>query len=284
EKGFSYLKKMKEWGATTVEIKSGYGLTFKDELKILRVIKKLSDQRIITVVPTFLGAHTCPIEYKGKPDDYIKLICNEMIPAVAKENLAVFCDVFIEIGGFSVRQAEKICEAAQKNALKIRLHVNQFSSLGGIELAKSLKVFSLDHLEGLEEKEIEALKHLDVTATLLPGVSFFLGSPYAQARKLIDNSIRIALASDFNPGSCMSYNLALMATIGITQMKMTFSEALAGITLNGAYSLDLQNTTGSLAGGKRADLIILNSNDFRLPFYHFGENHISKTFSYLDFL
>ncbi len=279
----THLKQMKLSGTTTVEIKSGYGLTLKDELKILKVVKKLQKEKILTIIPTFLGAHTIPMEYKSNPQKYVDLICYEMIPKIAEEKLAVFCDIFIEEGSFSVSDASKIFEVAHKRGLKIRAHVEQFTNSKGAQTALEFGATSVDHLEKIDSKTIEKLGKSEATATLLPGVSFFLGTPYAPARELLNHGVRVALASDFNPGSCMSYNLPLIATIAITQTKMTLAEALVGITLNGAYSLGLEKKTGSLEVGKRADFMILNSELFQMPFYHFGANHIKNCYSHLNF-
>ena len=284
EIALNYLKAVKEAGTTTVEIKSGYGLTIKDEIKILRVIQRLKQEKIITIIPTFLGAHTIPQEYKSKPQKYVEILCQEMLPQVADEKLADFCDIFIVKSGFSIKQAEKILETASQLNFKIRDHADQFSDMGGAMLALRYRAISIDHLENASKKSIKFLAQSKTTATLLPGVAFFLGQKYVQARTLLDQGVRVALASDFNPGSCMSFNLPLMATIAITHMGMSLSEALVGISLNGAYSLGLEGLTGSLEVGKRADFVILDSPQFQMPFYHFGTNGLKKTYSYLDFL
>ncbi|MBI2608818.1 MAG: imidazolonepropionase [Deltaproteobacteria bacterium] len=283
EKAFHYLKKVKESGTTTIEIKSGYGLSPRDEIKILKVIQKLQKEKILTIIPTFLGAHTIPKEYKNNPNFYVELLCKGMIPQVSEEKLAEFCDIFIEKGSFTLKQAEKILETASKYKLKIKVHTEQFNNIGGSALALNYKATSIDHLEKISEKNIKKISQSQTTATLLPGVSFFLGLNQAPARKLLDSGARVAIASDFNPGSSMSFSMPLMGTIAMTQMKMTLSEALVASTLNGAYSLGIEKQTGSLEVGKRADLILLNEPEYRIPFYHFGLNHIQKTYSYLDF-
>ncbi len=280
----NFLKLAKEAGTTSIEIKSGYGLTTQDELKILRVIQKLKREKIVTIIPTFLGAHTIPQEYKSQPQKYVEILCQEMLPQVAQEKLADFCDIFIEKGSFSLLQAEKILGIATDLGFKIRVHADQFSDMGAALLALKYKATSIDHLEHVSKKTMKLLAQSKTTATLLPGVAFFLRHNQAPARALLDHGVRVALASDFNPGSCMSFNLSLMATIAITQMDLSLSEALVGISLNGAYSLGLENVTGSLEVGKRADFVILDSPQFQMPFYHFGTNYLKKTHSYLDFL
>ena len=279
-----FLHQAKENGTTTIEIKSGYGLTTKDEIKILRVIKKLREEKILTIVPTFLGAHTIPKEYKSNPQKYVEILRQETLPQVADENLAEFCDIFIEKGSFSLKQAEKILDKAVSLDLKIRVHADQFSSFGATSLALEYGTTSIDHLEHISSKNIKAMAQSKTTATLLPGVAFFLGEKYAPARALLDQGVRVALASDFNPGSSMCFNLPLIATLAITHKKMSLSESLVGITLNGADSLGLESMTGSLEIGKRADFILLDSGQFHMPFYHFGTNYLKKTYSYLDFL
>jgi len=271
------IEKARSFGITTLEIKSGYGLSLKDELKCLTALQSLSHTEKINLVPTFLGAHDFPPSYQDNKDAYVDLLCETMIPKIAQKKLAQFCDVFIDEGFYTLSQTEKILNAARSHGLGLRLHADEFKSLGGTELAISLNAKSVDHLMAVTEKGIQALAHSDTVATLLPGTSFFLGKPYAPARKLIDSGACVALATDFNPGSCVTQNLLLVATIAVTQMKLTLPEAIAAITYTAAKSLGLENRVGSIEVGKQADLAFFDVASYEYLLYHFGDNFCTKT-------
>ncbi|MBI3019191.1 MAG: imidazolonepropionase, partial [Deltaproteobacteria bacterium] len=270
------IQKARSFGITTLEIKSGYGLSLKDELKCLTALQKLSKTEKVNLISTFLGAHDFPPEYKDNRDAYVELLCKTMIPQVAQKKLAKFCDVFIDEGFYTLSQTEKILKAAAAHALQIRLHADEFKPLGGTELAVSLKAKSVDHLMAVTERGIEALVHSNTVATLLPGTSFFLGKPYAPARKLMDAGACVALATDFNPGSSVTQNLLLVATIAVTQMKLTLSEALSAVTYNAAKSLGREDITGSIEVKKQADLALFDVPSYEYLLYHFGDNFCKK--------
>ncbi len=281
-----YINKMMQYGTTTVEIKSGYGLSFDDEIKMLEAIKELQKEEIITISSTFLGAHAIPPEYKNSPNQYVNLICDKIIPYVGEHKLAEFCDVFCEKGYFSVSDSEKILSTGISYGLKPKIHAEELTSYGGAILAGKLKAVSADHLENISDEGIESMKANGVVGVLLPGVSFFLNHNYAPARKLIDSGVPVAIATDFNPGSCMSYSMPLMLTIACTQMRMSPEEAITAATINAAAALNLSNEIGSIDIGKKGDVIILDIPNYKFLTYHFGENHIYKVIkngTYLEF-
>ena len=264
-------------GTTTVEIKSGYGLDVDSEIKMLEGINELKEEEIIGIVPTFIGAHAIPPEFRLNHEGYVDLVLRRMIPYVGKKKLAAFCDVFCEKGFFDLQQSEQILSEAKKHGMALKVHAEELTPLGGAELAGRLGAASADHLEHITDKGIAALKAGNVVATVLPGVSLFLNHGYAPARKLIDAGVAVAIASDFNPGSCMSFSMPLMMTIACTQMHMTPEEAITAATLNGAAALNMSDTVGSIEVGKQADLIVANIPDYRYLAYHFGTNHVSMT-------
>ncbi len=273
--GRKNLDSMLALGTTTAEAKSGYGLSTKDEIKMLEVLRDLGREHPVEIVPTFLGAHEIPPEYSGNVEDYVRLVIDEMIPAVAEKKLAVFCDVFCEKGVFSLEQSRRILEAAKRHGLALKVHADELTPLGGAELAADLGAVSADHLLFTSEKGMEAMAEKSVVATLLPGTAFFLFmGRYAPARQMISKGVTVALASDFNPGSCMTESLPLITTIACTQMRLTPAEALIGVTLHGAKALKRQAEIGSLEPGKQADLLILDIPDWRQISYHFGVNHV----------
>lgn len=272
-----YLTDMMRYGTTTVEIKSGYGLSLDDEVKMLEAINELADEEMMTVVPTFLGAHAVPFEYAGRRAEYVKLVVETMLPYVGKKKLAAFCDVFCEKGYFELDESEKILREGKRWGMAVKIHAEELTALGGAELAARLGAVSADHLECVSESGITALRDGGVVATLLPGVSFNLKSAYAPARRMIDQGMAVAIASDFNPGSCMSYSMPMMMTIACTQMRMSPEEALSAATLNGAAALGLSATHGSVEVGKAADLLIADVPDYRFLAYHYGSNHIRRT-------
>ena len=271
-----YLMEMMKHGTTTVEIKSGYGLDVASEIKMMEAIHELKNEEMMTVVPTFIGAHAVPPEFKQNRKGYVDLVVNEMIPYVGRKKLASFCDVFCEKGYFELEESERILMAGKNAGMTPKVHAEELTSMGGAQLAARVGAVSADHLENVTEEGISALHDGGVVATLLPGVSFSLSHGYAPARALIDGNVAVAIASDFNPGSCMSFSMPLMMTIACTQMKMSPEEAITAATLNGAAALNLSSTVGSIEVGKDADLLVADIPDYTFLAYHFGVNHISK--------
>ena len=269
------LEEIMRLGTGAVEIKSGYGLTVDGELKMLRVIKRLSQNYPITIKATFLGAHAIPLEYKNNRKDYVDLIINEMLPEIAEKKSAHFIDVFCEAGYFTVSETERIMEAGIRFGLKPKIHVNQFHSIGGIQAGIKHGALSVDHLEIMTTDDIQALKNTETMPVALPSCSYFLGIPYAPARQMISKGLPLALASDFNPGSSPSGNMNFVISTACIQMKMTPEEAINAATLNGAYAMGISETHGSTSIGKIANLIITKpiSSYYQLP-YSFGSNLI----------
>jgi imidazolonepropionase len=281
-----HLDTMLRQGTTTVEIKSGYGLNEETEIKMLHAINDLAKESFMTLVPTFLGAHAIPPEFKDNPDGYIDLICQRLLPYIARHKMAEFCDAFCEQGYFSLEQCRKIFETAKSLGLKVKIHADQLSQIGASQLAASMGAVSADHLEHIDTAGISALKHSGTIATVLPGVSFFLQYGYPPARTIIDAGVPLAIASNFNPGSCMSSSIPFMMTIACTQMSLTPEEAISAATLNGAAALGLSKSHGSIEIGKQADIILYNIPNYQYLPYHFGTNHIAKIIqhgTYLDF-
>lgn len=277
QSAYARLFELIKLGTGAIEIKSGYGLTVKSELKMLRVIKRLKETVPIPVKATFLGAHAYPAEYKNDHEGYIKLIIDEMLPAIAKENLADYIDVFCEDGFFSAEETIRICKAGITYGLKPRLHVNQLNSVGGIEAGIALNAVSLDHLETLTGNEIEALAGWNGVCTLLPTAAFFLRMQYQPARALIDAGCAVSLASDYNPGSSPSGNMNFVTALSCIQMKMLPEEAINASTINGAYAMEIGAEAGSITVGKRANLIFTKPipSLAYLP-YAFGSNLVEK--------
>jgi imidazolonepropionase len=266
-------------GTGAIEIKSGYGLTVSSELKMLRVIKKLKENYDIPIKATFLGAHAVPKDFKNNKQKYINLIIDKMLPEIAKENLADFIDIFCEVGYFSVDDADKILTAGKKYGLTAKTHVNQFNSIGGIDISIKHKALSVDHLEVLSDNDLEALKISDTMPVALPSCSYFLGIPYTPARKLIDNGLAIALATDYNPGSSPSGNMNFVVATACIKMKMTPNEAINAATINGAYAMNLNEELGSITKGKLASFFITKeiASHNIIP-YNFGNNQIQSVY------
>ena len=279
EQSFERLNKIMKLGTGAIEIKSGYGLTADAELKMLRVIKKLKENHPLTIKATFLGAHAYPTEYKENHQAYLKIIEEKMLPIIGEEGLADYVDAFLETNYFSVEETMQVVEAASKYGLKPKVHVNQFTSIEGIEACVKAGAISVDHLEIMEEQDINALKNTSTMPTILPSCSFFLGIPYAPARKMIAAGLPIALATDFNPGSTPSYNMSFVLAIACIKNKMTPEEALNAATLNGAKAMELESDLGSITLGKKANIVLTKpiKNLAYLP-YSFGENLIDKVF------
>ncbi|MDX1827944.1 MAG: imidazolonepropionase [Lutibacter sp.] len=273
------IKEVMEMGTGAVEIKSGYGLNKEAELKMLRVIKKLQQNFPITIKATFLGAHALPIEYKNDKKGFLNLVIDEILPVVAKENLADFIDIFCETGYFSVADTEKLLDAAVKHNLKPKIHVNQFTAIGGVQAGIKYNALSVDHLEEMRDEDINSLKDSKTMPVALPSCSYFLSIPYTPARKMIDSGLPIALATDYNPGSTPSGNMNFVISTACVKMHMTPEEAINAATINGAYAMGIEKTHGSICKNKRANFIItqpIPSYNF-LP-YSFGNNLIDKVF------
>jgi imidazolonepropionase len=256
-------------GTTTVEAKSGYGLTFEDELKILRVMQQLKKQLPLEVVPTFLGAHAVPRELS--PDDYLDVVLTEMLPRASAENLAEFCDVFCERGYFNIEQSRRILSAAKQLGLGLRGHVDQLTNFGGAQLMAELGATTADHLEQTDGQGIAVLKRANVQAVLLPGSVYALGSSrYPRAREMVEAGIAVVLATDFNPGSSPTPSMPMVLSLACTQMKMSPAEAVTASTINAAYSLNRGGKIGSLEPGKIANFVIFDCEDYRELAYWFG--------------
>ncbi|SEA29003.1 imidazolonepropionase [Psychroflexus halocasei] len=271
------LKEVIKLGTGAVEIKSGYGLTKEAELKMLRVIQKLKENYKIPIKSTFLGAHAIPKEYKGKEKAYVKMVIEDILPAVAEEKLADYIDVFCEKGYFDLEDTENMIEAGKKFGLKSKIHVNQFNSFGGIQLAAEKNVLSVDHLEEMKFEDYKSLKKSETIAVALPSCSFYLGIPYSPAREIIKNDIPFALASDFNPGSTPSGNMNFVISLACIKMKITPEEAINAATLNAAFAMELQDEVGSITTGKKANFIITDRiPSFGFLPYAFGTNSIDE--------
>ena len=250
------LNEMMHYGTGALEIKSGYGLTVKDELKMLRVIQRLKKASPLTIKATFLGAHAIPAEYKQNRNGYIDLMITEMLPQIAAEKLADYCDVFCDQGFFTVGETDIILNAAAKFGLKAKIHGNELGLTGGVQVAVKNNALSVDHLEYTGDAEIECLKNSNTMPTALPNCSFFLGIPYAPFRKMIDAGLPVCLATDYNPGSSPNPRMSFVISLACTQMKLTPEEAINATTINGAYALELSKTHGSIAKGKVANVFI----------------------------
>ena len=272
-------------GTGAVEIKSGYGLTTESELKMLRVIKRLADAYPVDIKATFLGAHAFPEPFRDSPDKYVDLICDEMIPKVAQDDLAEFIDAFCEKGYFSVDQTQRIMERGQEFGLVPKIHVNQFNSIGGIQAAIESKALTVDHLEVMTEQDFIDLERSEVMPVALPSCSYFLSIPYTPARQMIDRGMPLAIATDFNPGSTPSGNMNFVLSTACIKMRLTPEEAINAATINGAYAMNLSGSLGSITRGKLANLILtreIPSYGF-LP-YAFGSNHIERVMIRGEFL
>jgi imidazolonepropionase len=270
------LRSLLHHGVTTVEVKSGYGLTTADEIKCLEAVAELNAEGPAELVPTFLGAHAVPPEYRGDRDGYLRLLLDDMLPEVARGRLAEFCDVFCENGVFSVEESRRVLARARDLGFRLKLHADELTPLGGAELAARMGAASADHLLCVTDGGIDALAASGTVATLLPGTAFFLGVAYAPARRLIERGVAVALASDCNPGTCPTENLPLVGAMACTQMKMLPAEAVNALTLNAAAALGRADRLGSLGPGKQADLIVCDVPDYRHLFYHFGINHVRR--------
>ncbi len=276
------VRRFLEHGTTTIEAKSGYGLTVEDELKILRVIRRLDRETPLQMVPTFLGAHEIPDEYRSADDpqaareSYIRLVIDEMLPRVVAQGLAEYSDIFCESHVFTVEESRRVLARARELGLGVRFHADQLSLCGGGRLAAELKAATADHLEWIDDEGIEMLRAANVLAVLLPGAVFNLGlTRYAPARRMIEAGVAVVLATDFNPGSSPTPSMQMILSIACTQMRMTPAEAITAATVNAAYSLNRGERIGSLETGKQADIVIFDCPDYRQIPYFFGVNHAS---------
>jgi imidazolonepropionase len=273
------LEEVMHLGTGAVEIKSGYGLTKDAELKILRVIRKLKENYPIAIKATFLGAHAIPNLYKDNKSGYLQMLIDEIIPAIKKENLADFIDIFCETGYFSATDTQQILDAGKKYGLVGKIHVNQFTAIGGIQIGIENNALSVDHLEEMRPEDIDALKNTKTMPVALPSCSYFLSIPYTPARKMIDAGLPLALATDYNPGSSPSGNMNFVVATACVKMKMTPEEAINAATINGAYAMDLQDKVGSITKGKLANLILTKEiNSYHFIPYSFGNHSIEKVF------
>mgnify|MGYP003645793737 FL=1 len=273
------LEEIIQLGTGAVEIKSGYGLTKDAELKMLRVIKKLKENYFLEIKATFLGAHALPSEYKNDKSGYLQMLIDDILPTIEKENLADFIDIFCETGYFSVDDTQQILKAGKKHGLVGKIHVNQFTAIGGIKAGIDNNVLSVDHLEEMRTEDIEVLKNTKTMPVALPSCSYFLSIPYTPARKMIEAGLPLALATDYNPGSTPSGNMNFVVSTACIKMKMTPEEAINAATINGAYAMNLLEKVGSITKGKLANLILtkeINSYNF-IP-YSFGNHCIEKVF------
>lgn len=270
------LKIALSFGITTMEVKSGYGLDFETEIKILEIINELQNEQPIDLLATFLGAHTIPSEYKNNREKYVQLIIEKVLPEISQKKLAKFCDVFLETTAFSPQETKEILIKAKQLGFIPKIHSNQFNSIGGIDLAIELDVKSVDHLEVIDELDIKKLAQTEIVATILPGVSYFLKIPFAPARKMIDEGCIVAIGTDFNPGSCTTQNIQLVLNMATLYNGMKLNETINAATINSAFALGIENKVGSIEIGKQADLQILDTSNYKNLVYYFG-NSLTKT-------
>lgn len=272
------LDRMLEFGVTTVEEKSGYGLELETEVKQLEVAHKLDEDHPVDLVHTFLGAHAVPVEYKSNSEAYIKLLVEEIMPKVKELGLAEFCDVFCEEGVFSVEESDYILSKAKEMGYKLKIHADEIVPIGGAELAAKLGCISADHLMAASDQGLKDMAEKGVIANILPGTSFNLNKPSANGRKMIDLNVPISLSSDYNPGSCPSENLQFVMQLGCLNLKMTPNEVLTAVTINAAHCVDRATEIGSIEVGKKADIAIFDAPNVEYLMYHFGINHIDRVY------
>jgi imidazolonepropionase len=277
------IDKLTSYGSTTIEVKSGYGLSLDDELKSLRVIARVAKATPARIVPTWLGAHEIPLDYREKArgrSEYVKLLIEEILPVVQREKLAQFADVFCEPGVFTIEETRSILAASARSGLGIKLHADELEPAGGAELAAEIGAISADHLAAISENGIRALATTRTVATLLPGTMLFLGrQKQAPARALIEAGAAVALATDFNPGTSPTVNFPLILTLGVSQLRMSVAETIVSATVNGAAALGLSGVTGQIAAGYSADLAIFDVNDIREIPYWYGDRRCTATWA-----
>jgi len=272
EKSRAFLDEMLAQGVTSAEIKSGYGLDKETELKQLRVIKRLNEAHPMDAVATYLGAHAIPEEYRGKSGEYIDLIINDVLPEIKRRGLAEFCDVFLETGVFGVEESRRLLTAAREMGFGLKIHADEIDELGGSQLAGELGAVSAEHLIATGERGMEALAHGGVTAALLPCTSLYLNKSFARARDMIARGIPVAVATDFNPGSCPSLNIGLCMTMAYLKYRMTPEEILSAVTVNAACAVNRGGSSGTIEPGKQADMVIWNAEDMEMLCYRMGSN------------
>lgn len=275
EKSYAFLDEVLALGVTTVEAKSGYGLDIPNEIKQLEVVSKLNKDHRVNLVSTFMGAHTEPEEYKGRKDEYIDFLCNDLMPKVKAENLAEFADIFCEDSVFDAIQSEKYLKKAKELGFGLKIHAEEIADIGGSKLAGKLGAASAEHLIAISEEGMQALKNGGVTAMLLPATSFYLGKTFAPARRMIELGIAVATASDFNPGSCPSLNLQFVINLAYLKYKMTPEEILTAVTINPAAAIGMEKKVGTIEPGKRADLVIWEADSMEMLCYRMGSNLVN---------
>ena len=276
--GAKRLQDALSMGVTTMEGKSGYGLDQETELRMLRVMRTLDQTQPVDLAVTYLGAHSIPVEYRNDPDSYITFMIRTMLPIIRKDHLAEFVDVFCEEGVFSTKQSGRLLSAAKQEGFGTKIHADEIVSTGGAELAASLSCVSADHLLMISDQGIRDLAGSQTVATLLPCTAFCLAKPYAPARKLIDAGCAVALASDYNPGSCFTNSIPLLFALAVIHMHMTLPEALCAMTINGAAAIGRAETIGSIEPGKKADLVILDPPDYEFLIYNTAKNQVREVF------
>lgn len=276
--GLKRLNRLLSYGVTTVEIKSGYGLSTEHEIRTLEIVKDLQSQSPVEIVPTFLGAHEIPDEFQSDRRAYIDLVISEMIPEVSRRGLADFCDVFCEDHVFGVEESREILEAGAAAGLRPKVHADELTSLGGAELAAQVGAVSADHLTLTSESGMRAMKAAGVVPVLLPGTSFFLASKYADARKMLEMELPVALATDMNPGSCTTDSLPMIMTIACLNMKMLPFEALRAVTINAAKAIGMESAVGAIAPGLQADMVLFEAEHYQYIVYHFGSSDVKAAF------
>jgi len=276
DKSAAFLDEMLSMGITTCEVKSGYGLTKESELKMLRVIKAMQENHKMDVVPTFMGAHAIPPEYEGRGDEYIDYLIKEVIPQVKEEGLAEFCDIFCEDAVFDAEQSRVYLQAAKAAGFDLKIHADEIEAIGGTELAGEIEATSAEHLIAIKESGMDAMAEGGTTAMCLPATSFYLGATYAPAKEMIEKGIPVAIASDFNPGSCPSLNLQLAMNLGCLKYRLLPEEVLTAVTINPACAINRGDLVGTIEPGKQADMVIWNAPDFEMVCYRFGSNLAEK--------
>jgi len=277
DKAKKLSRQMAQYGTTTIEAKSGYGLNLDDELKQLRVVKRLNDETPLDFVSTFMGAHAVSPEFKGRSHDYINYVCEEVLPVVAKENLAEFCDIFCENGVFDAELSERLLLKARELGFLLKIHADEIDPVGGGELAGKIAVHSAEHLIAATDEGIGLMANSSVIGCLLPATSFYLDKPYARARYMMDKGMALAVASDFNPGSSPSFNLQFALNLACLKYKMTPKEALCAVTLNAAAAIGRAATIGTIEIGKKADIVIWDAPDLDYLCYRYGNNQALYT-------
>ena len=275
-KSAGFLDEMIGMGVTTCEAKSGYGLTTECEIKMLKVIRDLNARHYMDVVATFMGPHAVPPEYEGRGDEYIDMVCSEMLPAVKEDKLAEFCDVFCEDSVFNAEQSRRYLECARNMGFGLKVHADEIEAIGGSELAGELGAVSAEHLIAITEAGMDALAEGGTIAMCLPATSFYLGKTFAPARRMIEKEIPVAIASDFNPGSCPSLNLQFAVNLGCIKYRMIPEEVLTAVTINPACGIGKGETVGTIEPGKKGDLVIWNAPDFEMVCYRFGSNMVNR--------